>query len=93
MALADARTHVDTALTRESLRGMSNENTFAGITSFLRRRYTKDLSGVDVAVTGIPYDGSLKQHTGCNDLARDQSIQQSCHRTHVTRNGSTVALV
>lgn len=64
MALADARTHVDTALTRESLKGMSNENTFAGITSFLRRRYTKDLSGVDVAVTGIPYDQSVTNRPG-----------------------------
>ncbi len=64
MALADARTQVDTALTRESLRGMSNENTFAGITSFLRRRYTKDLSGVDVAVTGIPYDQSVTNRPG-----------------------------
>ncbi len=64
MALADARTQVDTALTRESLKGLSNENTFAGITSFLRRRYTKDLSGMDLAVTGIPYDQSVTNRPG-----------------------------
>ncbi len=64
MALEDARTQVDTALTRESHKGLSNENTFAGITSFLRRRYTKDLSGVDVAVTGIPYDQSVTNRPG-----------------------------
>ncbi len=64
MALEDARTQVDTALTRRSLKGLSNENTFAGITSFLRRRYTKDLSDVDVAVTGIPYDQSVTNRPG-----------------------------
>ncbi len=64
MALADARTQVDTALTREGLKGLSNENAFAGITSFLRRRYTKDLSGMDVAVTGIPYDQSVTNRPG-----------------------------
>ena len=64
MGLEDARTQVDTALTRDSLRGLSNENTFGGITSFLRRRYTKDLSKVDVAVTGIPYDQSVTNRPG-----------------------------
>lgn len=64
MALADARTQVDTALTRKGFKGLSNENTFAGITSFLRRRYTKDLSEVDVAVTGIPYDQSVTNRPG-----------------------------
>ncbi len=64
MALEDARTQVDTALMREGLTGLSNENTFAGITSFLRRRYTKDLSDVDLAVTGIPYDQSVTNRPG-----------------------------
>ena len=54
MALEDAKTKVDEAFTRENLRGCSFENTFGGATSFLRRRYTKDLTGVDIAVTGIP---------------------------------------
>ncbi len=38
MALEDAKSEVDCAITRESLRGLSFENTFAGVTSFLRRR-------------------------------------------------------
>ncbi|MEL7116137.1 MAG: arginase family protein, partial [Pseudomonadota bacterium] len=64
MALEDAKTQVDTALTREAKTGLSNENTFAGITSFLRRRYTKDLAGFDVAITGIPFDQAVTNRPG-----------------------------
>ena len=64
MALEDAKTQVDHAFTRETLRGPSNENTFGGATSFLRRRYTKDLTGVDIAVTGIPFDQAVTNRTG-----------------------------
>lgn len=64
MALEDAKTQVDQAFTRETLRGLSFENAFGGATSFLRRRYTKDLSGVDVAVTGIPFDQAVTHRPG-----------------------------
>lgn len=64
MALEDAKTQVDQAFTRESLRGLSFENAFGGATSFLRRRYTKDLTGVDVAVTGIPFDQAVTHRPG-----------------------------
>ena len=59
MGLEDAKTQVDHAFTRDNLRGLSNENTFGGATSFLRRRYTKDLSGVDLAITGVPFEHRL----------------------------------
>ncbi|TJZ93538.1 agmatinase [Paracoccus gahaiensis] len=64
MALEDAKTQVDQAFTRESLRGLSFENAFGGATSFLRRRYTKDLAGVDLAVTGIPFDQAVTHRPG-----------------------------
>jgi agmatinase len=64
MALEDAKTQVDHAFTRDSLRGLGNENTFGGATSFLRRRYSKDLSGVDLAITGIPFDQATTNRTG-----------------------------
>ncbi len=64
MALEDAKTQMDHAFTREDLRGPSFELTFAGATSFLRRRYTKDLSGVDIAVTGIPFDQAVTNRPG-----------------------------
>ncbi|CAM3098420.1 agmatinase [Paracoccus nototheniae] len=64
MALEDAKTQVDQAFTRESLRGLSFENAFGGATSFLRRRYSKDLTGVDLAVTGIPFDQAVTHRPG-----------------------------
>ncbi len=64
MALEDAKGEVDGAFTRDSLKGHSFENTFAGAPSFLRRRYTKDLSGADVAVTGIPFDQAVTNRPG-----------------------------
>ena len=64
MALEDSKNYVDEAFTRKSDRGVSFENTFGGATSFLRRRYSKDLSGVDVAVTGIPFDQAVTNRPG-----------------------------
>jgi len=64
MALEDAKHQVDQAFTRESLRGVTHENTFGGATSFLRRRYTKDLGGVDIAVTGVPFDQAVTNRPG-----------------------------
>ncbi|WP_299150105.1 agmatinase [uncultured Tateyamaria sp.] len=64
MALEDAKTQMDHAFTREDLRGPSFELTFGGATSFLRRRYTKDLSGVDIAVTGVPFDQAVTNRPG-----------------------------
>lgn len=59
MALEDAKTQIDHAFTRDDPRGLSFENAFAGATSFLRRRYTKDLKGYDIAVTGMPFDQAV----------------------------------
>jgi agmatinase len=64
MALEDARSQVDTAFTRKDRRGLSFENAFGGATSFLRRSYTKDLSGVDLAVTGVPFDQAVTHRPG-----------------------------
>ena len=43
----------DGAFRREDLYGRSNDMGFSGALSFLRRKYTRDLTGVDVAVTGF----------------------------------------
>ncbi|MCL6282985.1 agmatinase [Ruegeria sp. 2012CJ41-6] len=64
MALEDAKNQVDEAFTRTDLRGPSFENTFGGATSFLRRKYTKDLRGVDIAVTGVPFDQAATNRPG-----------------------------
>ncbi|PPB81626.1 agmatinase [Albidovulum inexpectatum] len=64
MALEDAKRQVDLAFTRPERRGLAFENTFGGATSFLRRRYTKDLSGVDLVVTGVPFDQAVTNRPG-----------------------------
>lgn len=64
MGLEDAKNEIDSAVTRTDLKGLSYENVFSGATSFLRRRYGKDLSGVDVAVTGIPFDQAVTNRPG-----------------------------
>ena len=46
----------DHAIHRPSLKGYEPENTYAGVLSFMRRRYTRELEGADVVVTGIPLD-------------------------------------
>ncbi|MEO1550637.1 MAG: agmatinase [Pseudomonadota bacterium] len=45
--------------------GRRFENTYGGALSFLRRKYTRALSGVDVAITGLPYDGAVTYRPGC----------------------------
>ena len=64
MGLEEARDQVDTAFTRKDPRGMSFENTFGGATSFLRRRYAKDLTGVDLAIMGVPFDMAVTNRPG-----------------------------
>jgi len=41
------------------------EATYGGALSFLRRKYSRDLTGVDVAVSGIPYDCAVTNRPGC----------------------------
>ena len=64
MALEDAAKQIDMAFTREDLKGPSYELTFGGAPSFLRRKYTKDLTGVDIAVTGVPFDQAVTNRPG-----------------------------
>lgn len=64
MALEDSKNYVDEAFTNPELKGVSHENTFGGALSFLRRLYTKDLNGIDIAVTGIPFDQAVTNRPG-----------------------------
>lgn len=64
MALEDAKSEVDSAFTRISQRGYAFENAFSGATSFLRRTYTKDLTGVDLAITGVAFDQAVTHRSG-----------------------------
>lgn len=46
----------DGAIRRSEAFGSTIEQTYAGVLSFLRRSYSRNLKSVDVAVTGIPLD-------------------------------------
>ena len=52
------------AFRRNDLYGRSSDMSYSGALSFLRRKYTRDLSGVDVAVTGIPFDCATSDRPG-----------------------------
>jgi agmatinase len=55
----------DSAFRAAGNRERISEMTYGGALSFLRRRYSRDLSGVDVAVMGVPYDGAVTNRPGC----------------------------
>ncbi|MEA2835118.1 MAG: agmatinase, partial [Methylobacteriaceae bacterium] len=54
---------IDNAFTG-GLKGGAEEPTFSGAQSFMRRRYSKSLAGVDVAILGIPFDGATSNRPG-----------------------------
>ena len=54
----------DHAITRHELLGTTPEPTYGGVTSFMRRKYTKDMTGVDVAVLGVPFDTATTNRPG-----------------------------
>lgn len=54
----------DSSFTREDLYGTRPEPSFAGALSFLRRNYSRDLKGVDVVVTGVPFDTATTNRSG-----------------------------
>jgi agmatinase len=54
----------DHAIVRDDLHGTTPEPTYGGATSFMRRKYTRKLEGVDVAVLGIPLDTATTNRPG-----------------------------
>ena len=54
----------DRAFLARSDFGMGFESAYAGALSFLRRRYTRDLAGVDVVVAGVPLDLASSNRPG-----------------------------
>tara|TARA_R110002124_G_scaffold48148_22_gene142500 strand:+ start:3087 stop:4061 length:975 start_codon:yes stop_codon:yes gene_type:complete len=55
----------DFAFRSDTTMGMTHEMTYGGALSFLRRKYTRDLAGVDVAISGVPYDCAVTYRSGC----------------------------
>lgn len=54
----------DQAFRAHTLLGRQAEMTYGGALSFLRRRYTRDIDGADVVVSGIPFDAATTNRPG-----------------------------
>lgn len=54
----------DHAFTKKSPYGTDAEATYAGALSFMRRKYSRELEGVDVAVSGVPFDLATTNRPG-----------------------------
>ncbi len=55
---------IDNAFTAKALRGAATDPTYAGVLSFMRRRYSKDVEGTDAVVLGIPFDAAVSNRPG-----------------------------
>ncbi len=75
----------DGAIRRKTPLGSTIEQTYAGALSFLRRNYTRDLTDVDVAVTGIPLDLATTYRPGTRfgpQGIREASAQASKRKSY-----------
>ena len=54
----------DHAITTQTLLGNGSDATFSGVKSFMRRKYTKDITNADLVVWGIPLDTSVTNRPG-----------------------------
>lgn len=55
---------IDNAFTAKSIKGAATDPTYAGALSFMRRKYTKSLAGVDAVVWGVPFDAAVSHRPG-----------------------------
>lgn len=70
----------DEAFRREDIRGTVLEPSYSGARSFMRRKYSRDLTGVDIAVSGIPFDQAVTNRPGTRfgpEAIRQASAQHS----------------
>ncbi|MBE9553999.1 MAG: agmatinase [Proteobacteria bacterium] len=80
MAQDDGDVTGDAAFLRRELKGTVPERSFSGALSFMRRKYSRDLANVDVAVTGIPFDQAVSNRPGARfgpEAVRKASAQHA----------------
>jgi agmatinase len=54
----------DNAFAGDSLYGGAQEPTYSGALSFMRRRFARELTGIDLAVWGVPFDSATSNRPG-----------------------------
>ncbi|MDX1607521.1 MAG: arginase family protein, partial [Candidatus Competibacterales bacterium] len=54
----------DQAFTKATPYGREPDMTYGGAPSFLRRRYSRELAGIDVVVRGVPFDAATSYRPG-----------------------------
>ncbi len=64
MAGAAGKPPIDHAFRSATLKGGAEDPTYAGALSFMRRRYSRDLTGVDLAILGVPLDVAVTNRPG-----------------------------
>lgn len=64
MAGAAGKPPIDHAFRTATLKGGAEDPTYAGALSFMRRRYSRDLTGVDLAILGVPLDVAVTNRPG-----------------------------
>ena len=83
--MATGTNNIDLAFTRDPASATLAEPTFSGALSFGRRRYTKDLDGVDLAVVGVPFDLATTSRPGARlgpRSIREASTMVAWDRVH-----------
>jgi len=58
------KTGADLAITADSLNEFEPEQTYSGVMSFFRRKYTKEIAGAEVVVSGVPLDTATTNRPG-----------------------------
>lgn len=64
MPVSDLPIEGDQAFRMDRVRGRGHDATYSGALSFLRRKYTRDLAGADVAIVGVPFDLATTYRSG-----------------------------
>ncbi len=64
MAETPDKPTIDHAFRATALKGGASDPTYAGALSFMRRRYSRDLANVDLAILGVPLDVAVTNRPG-----------------------------
>ena len=64
MAAPGGKPPIDHAFRTTTLKGGAEDPTYAGALSFMRRKYSRDLTGVDLAILGVPLDVTVTNRPG-----------------------------